>query len=281
MRLAYSTSNSVDKPKQASQGLQLQRKSDLDRTIQRVVGQAVHQGIGELEEVIAAVVQRTGRAGESQALPSIVGALTEAGNFGALLYQLLGNEAALVAIQQRSYYHHNGFRKLVLLQNASFKLRLHLWEARQEHHHENIHDHRWNFASRLLAGRFQTVIWEEDADGPETRLDCTYTPAQDGNTYGVRENGQVRLRQQATHWLQAGDLYYMPASTLHQVTDPGQGHTRSLMLTAPPVLAGCKLYAEHSIPEKDKDNVPFTLDAIRAELGALLLTCEHSYALAA
>jgi hypothetical protein len=249
--------------------------------VREAVTSALAQGVNALEETITTLIAHGGRAAESRVLPSIVGALSSDNNLVQLLCLLLADTAALADIQRHSYYHHNGFRKLVLLQNASFKLRLHLWEARQEHHHENIHDHRWNFASCLLAGRFQTVIWEEAADGPETRLDCTYTPAQDGNTYVVRENGQVRLRQQAMHWLQAGDLYYMPASTLHQVTDPGQGHTRSLMLTAPPVLACCKLYAEHSVPEQDKDNIAFTIEAIRAELMTLLHTSAHSYALAA
>lgn len=280
MRFAYSAPASLLASPVAGSNLHICQAAEYDVAIQHVVTAALHEGMEALERTIAGLLLRAGREGEPYVLPSILSALSEAGNLQALLQLLLGDEEALNAIQQHSYYHHNGFRKLVLLQNAAFKLRLHLWEARNEAHHENIHDHRWNFASRLLVGCFQTVIWAEDPTGPETRLDCTYTPARDGK-YVVRENGRVKLRQLATHTLRAGDLYYMPASTLHQVTDPGQGHTRSLMLTATPVLAGCKLYAEHSIPEKDKDNVPFTREEIRDELRALLHTCYQFNALAA
>ena len=256
----------------AAEGLQVCQPSQLDYAIPLAVEAALQAGIPALERTIAGILLWEGRAGEPRTLPSIIGALSRPDNLELLLHLLLADEQALSAVQRNSYYHHNGFRKLVLLQSAAFKLRLHLWEARNEAHHENIHDHRWNFASALLAGSFQTVIWEEDPEGPEVRLNCTYTPAKEGQTYGVRENGLVQLRQQATHTLQAGDLYYMPASTLHQVTDPGQGHTRSLMLTATPVLEGCKLYADHPIAEADKENVPFTRTTIRRELVALLYT---------
>ena len=281
MHLLQSAAGSVLASSPAVSGLQRCQRAGLDAGIEQAVSLALAQGVDELERTVAGILMQAGRQGEHHTLPSIIGALSTPANLALLLQLLLDDERALAAIQRHSYYHHNGFRKLVLLQNAAFKLRLHLWEARNEHHHENIHDHRWNFASCLLAGRFQTVIWEEAVDGSETRLACTYTPARDGRAYAVRENGVVQLRQQATHTLSAGELYYLPASTLHQVTDPGQGHTRSLMLTAPPVQADCKLYAEHTIPEQDKDNVPFTTAQIRRELTALLLVYGHPTGLAA
>ncbi|WP_426491260.1 cupin domain-containing protein [Hymenobacter sp. 102] len=255
---------------------------DFSASVQQRIHCALTQGISALEQTVGELLQhqRAGQ-GDCQTLGSIIAELSRPDSLRLLLSQLLCDGPALTRVQEHSYYHHNGFRKLVLLQNAAFKLRLHLWEARSERHHENIHDHRWNFASALLAGRFQTVIWEEDAQGPEVRLDCTYTPAREGSVYGVRENGRVRLRPQRTHTLQEGDIYYMPASTLHQVTDPGEGATRTLMLTATPVLEECKLYAEHSIPEADKINMPFSLSAIRQELIGLLGQTCYQPALAA
>ncbi|UOQ76530.1 hypothetical protein MUN84_18630 [Hymenobacter sp. 5516J-16] len=276
MQLAYSAASA------STDTLRLCTPADWLPAAQGAVRTAVGQGIAALEAVVAELLAGTPQGrGDCALLGSIIGELRQPDTLRLLLAQLLCDEAALAGVQERSYYHHNGFRKLVLLQNQAFKLRLHLWEANSERHHENIHDHRWNFASCLLAGRFQTVVWEEDAAGPETRLNCTYTPAQADGCYGVHEHGQVRLRQRATHVLQAGDQYYMPASTLHQVTDPGQGETITLMLTATPVLGHCKLYAEHSIPEQDKQNVPFSAAEIRRELTGLLLTTCQPLALAA
>jgi hypothetical protein len=272
MHLHYSAAAVATAP----QSLHVCSGKDLRASVQQQVQLAVIQGMEALEATISELLSPNNGAGDCSSLASIIAELSHPDTLRLLLAQLLRSEQALASIQARSYYHHNGFRKLVLLQNKAFKLRLHLWEARSEHHHENIHDHRWNFASALLAGSFKTVIWEEDAQGPEVRLDCTYTPARNGSVYAVRENGKVRLREQATLMLGAGDVYYMPASTLHQVTDPGAGATRTLMLTATPVLANCKLYAEHSIPESDKVNMPFSSGEIRRELTSLLLhTCQQ------
>lgn len=270
MHLLYSAAAVESAP----QSLHVCAAPDLRFTVQQQVQSAVMQGISSLEATISELLSVNDGAGDCASLASIIAELSSPDTLRLLLAQLLRSGVALAEVQANSYYHHNGFRKLVLLQNKAFKLRLHLWEARNESHHENIHDHRWNFASALLAGSFKTMIWEEDAEGSEVRLDCTYTPAREGSVYAVRENGQVRLRPQATHTLRAGDVYYMPASTLHQVTDPGEGATRTLMLTATPVLDSCKLYAEHSIPEADKVNVPFSTAEIRQQLTALLLqTC--------
>ena len=277
MHKSYSAAATPTSPEQ----LRLCTPNDTQESLQGRVRAALAQGIEALESTVSVLLAPNGGVGSCTTLASIIAELSQPDTLRLLLAQLLRSEEALAGVQQRSYYHHNGFRKLVLLQNAAFKLRLHLWEANSERHHENIHDHRWNFASCLLAGHFQTVVWEEDPDGPETRLDCTYTPARDGQTYSVRENGRVRVRQQATYALNAGDVYYMPASTLHQVTDPGQGETITLMLTATPVLDHCKLYAEQAIAEQDKVNVPFSTAEIRREITALLLQTCHQPAMAA
>lgn len=261
-------------------GLKICGVADTDSSIVCQVQAAISRGIEELERTVSRLLAQGGRTGSCNSLVSIIEALSQPQTLCALLEQLLLDEKALEEVQRNSYYHKNGFRKLVLLKNADFKLRLHLWEANNEKPHENIHDHRWNFASRLLAGSFQTTMWEEDATGPETRRNCRYTPAQEADTYGVSEDGQVKLRRKATLTLRAGDLYYMPASTLHQVTDPGKGETVTLMLTAAPVLGHCKLYAEHAITEHDKLNVSFSEDEIYREL-ALLMQSHSQSAMAA
>lgn len=278
MQLAYTSATATTTVREE---LCLCTPNDTQEALQVQVRVALAQGIEALESTVSTLLAPNDGMGSCTSIASIIAELSQPDTLRLLLAQLLRSEEALCGVQQRSYYHHNGFRKLVLLQNKAFKLRLHLWEANSERHHENIHDHRWNFASCLLAGSFQTVIWEEDPSGPEFRLNCTYTPAQGDGHYGVAENGHVRLRQKAVHTLHAGDLYYMPASTLHQVTDPGQGETITLMLTATPVLEHCKLYAEQSIAERDKVNVPFSAAAIRRELTALLLQTCHQPALAA
>ena len=89
----------------------------------------------------------------------------------ALLQGLLADEQALQAVAARSYVHGNGFVKVVLLDEHGHKLRLHIWFAGSACE-ENIHDHRWSFASHVLVGTLNSEIWVDDAQGqalPEYR----------------------------------------------------------------------------------------------------------------
>jgi hypothetical protein len=77
-----------------------------------------------------------------------------------MLRSVLSDDSALAEIALRSYTHINGFDKFVLIVSKNYKLRLHIWWP--EHavkHMEHVHDHPWDFSSRILLGslRFQTI----------------------------------------------------------------------------------------------------------------------------
>jgi hypothetical protein len=62
-------------------------------------------------------------------------------------------------VAANSYLHENGFYKLVLADSGTppFKLRLHSWlrwRTDDEIVRENIHNHRWNFATVLVRGAY-------------------------------------------------------------------------------------------------------------------------------
>ena len=91
---------------------------------EQAVSLALAQGVDELERTVASILTLTGRQREHHILPSIIGALSTPANLVLLLQLLLSNERAPATIQRHSYYHHNGVRMLLLLQNVAFKLRL-------------------------------------------------------------------------------------------------------------------------------------------------------------
>lgn len=78
----------------------------------------------------------------------------------------LDDPDAVRQIAARSYWHANGFAKLVLHVAPSFRIRLHIWPAGDAHRGEtNPHSHRWDFASSVLVGDgLITTEYEECAD---------------------------------------------------------------------------------------------------------------------
>src|SRR5438552_2883438 len=76
-----------------------------------------------------------------------------AGNRNALAAWLAGFDDPDRAepVARCSYWHHNGFAKLVLRIADDHRVRLHVWPAGENRLGEsNPHGHRWNFASTVV-----------------------------------------------------------------------------------------------------------------------------------
>ncbi len=90
--------------------------------------------------------------------------VNEQANLGARLGGILGSRSQLEAIAERSYWHPNGFAKLVLDQRRFVgEVRLHIWPAHP--HDEDIHGHSWTYESTVLAGELTEVVYQETAHG--------------------------------------------------------------------------------------------------------------------
>jgi len=63
-----------------------------------------------------------------------------------------------VDITKNSYRHNNGFDKFVLMNGSNgWKLRLHVWWSDSYvSFQEDIHDHSWMFASKVLCGEIHS-----------------------------------------------------------------------------------------------------------------------------
>jgi hypothetical protein len=166
----------------------------------------------------------------------------------ARLDAILRSRSSQRAIAERSYWHPNGFLKLVL-EGASGvpQLRLHVWPT--AHPGDDIHDHAWAYRSLVLAGALcearYDVVAGPDADA-EDFWRHTYRPA-GGGRFQLDAPQPVRLREQETRVLSPGDratgdeacIHFIsairfPAVTLLSVGRPVHPHS-SVYLTAPVV----------------------------------------------
>ena len=182
----------------------------------------------------------------------------------ALLQGLLADEQALQAVAARSYVHGNGFVKVVLLDEHGHKLRLHIWFAGSACE-ENIHDHRWSFASHVLVGTLKSEIWVDDAQGQALPEYCyaaaTATAAADKQALGIC---RVSLQQHCQYG--AGSSYVMPKQVLHRIINPGQHLVATIMVSAPTEQGDTRL-----IPMQEKRNPQVDMPRLSAAVLAPLL----------
>lgn len=82
----------------------------------------------------------------------------------ARLAVIMGSASLLEAIAESSYWHPNGFAKLVLDQRRFVgEVRLHIWPRHP--HDEDIHGHSWTYRSTVLAGELTEVAYRECGPG--------------------------------------------------------------------------------------------------------------------
>lgn len=150
------------------------------------------------------------------------------------LQSLLADSSALQAIAECSYFHGNGFYKVVLAQDERFKLRLHIWMP-GGHAEENIHDHRWHFASTIVHGQLVSEIWQEATQPEATEFDEILYLAKELDSPPFQiPNGKTKLLCTQRAVRTAGEAYAMPPGVLHRIVSTGNGLTATLMCQAAP-----------------------------------------------
>ena len=161
------------------------------------------------------------------------------------IQHLIRDRWALTQLTKRSYVHGNGFVKLELAQHYRSKLRLHVWfpdaEAR-----EDIHDHRWTFASCVLAG---TLCSEEFVDDPNGTVACheyRYTSRSKIHAPVKELVRASRLTCVDRTLRPVGTSYVMRPGELHRIFSSNQSLVATLMITTPPVEDGSRLLVERN-----------------------------------
>ncbi len=152
----------------------------------------------------------------------------------ALVSQIIKNPTLLAEVSARSYLHGNGFLKVVLL-DRGYKLRLHVWFAGQACE-ENIHDHRWSFASTILAGTLTSEIWQDSCAADVHALslqEYCYHAAQDGQPASKTAVGTCAIRRTDLVEQAVGQAYVMPEQRLHRIINHGDQLVATMVCTAP------------------------------------------------
>jgi len=172
----------------------------------------------------------------------------------ALVQQLLSDEQWRREVAQRSYAHGNGFDKWVLFDDGNYKLRLHIWYPGVAAE-ENIHNHRWNFASVVLAGSLSSdsFDWSDDCQQGEVYQHFHYQATTKQGRYGLQYQGTRRLVQVSSQRLAAGSCYGMESRLLHRIHSQGNEAVITMTLQGPAQRDWTHWFTQRDVPAQNTE----------------------------
>ncbi len=156
----------------------------------------------------------------------------------AIVAEILADGQQISEIAGRSVRHANGFEKLVLIAAHSAQIRLHIWwpaEPGQERPIENAHNHRWSFATTLLAGAYHATAFEhQDGDG-HFRFQYHKQGIDAASEYDLLHVGTASLVPTSVTQYVAGSSYWLDSRVVHRVSPVEHDKlTVTLVITSPP-----------------------------------------------
>jgi hypothetical protein len=189
--------------------------------------------------------------------------------FTVWLHDLAADRAAVAEIAKRSYWHPNGFAKIVLHTSVEpeFRIRLHVWPESEtpSHGESNPHSHRWEFASYLLEGTgMHMVEFAEAVEGgkPYRRHRYGTDPA---DPAALAADGEVHLKRRGVPHVHSGDVYTCDTSIVHTVRPIDAGLTATVVVQGPRRTPTTVVYCE---PGESDDQPNFELT--EADFGELV-----------
>lgn len=164
---------------------------------------------------MSALVARLSDAGTERDLGDILHSGVATGAWLDVIGSVLESPQLIRQVATRSYYHANGFLKIVVAEaEGGARLRLHWWQ-RDDAGDAAIHDHAWDLASLILAGGFTAERYNM------TRGAGSYQEREIGTLQspGVRELGSASLKLYQRSELSAPGEHELDHRTPHRIVE--------------------------------------------------------------
>jgi hypothetical protein len=177
------------------------------------------------------------------------------GTVASWLDELCRNDSAVRDLARRSYWHPNGFAKLVLhvSREPEFRIRLHVWPvvpAGPLVGESNPHSHRWEFASTVIAGGgLHMVEYRETEEGGKPYNRYRYGGDPD-DPAALRPDGSARLTRTGSPHVRCGEIYSCDTTIVHTVAPIALGVTATLVIQGPHRSSSTVVYCT---PGRDDD----------------------------
>lgn len=224
--------------------------------------------------------------GRSEALADALSTVAGPRAFQDLVGEIVGDRKRFAEVVGRSVWHPNGFAKIVLLDAPEYRLRLHVWRRTTPIPvvvQENVHNHRWDFATAILAGGYRHQEFHahgipgEDGDG---FYGYRYESAEDRTAYALAPIGRRRLTRVFDAYLSQGSRYTLSSVVLHKVVPEVTQPAVSLVLEGPHQPTTVEVFAAEEIgPGAAGPHVRLTPESLMRQLSAVaaLPVLTHSH----
>jgi hypothetical protein len=215
----------------------------------------LNRNINELVEAIDELLNNN----SSEILTLINQSLSEPDTLSLLIKRIIDSPLMFAKTLDQSYYHENGFHKIVLLSGKQFKLRLHHFGVSSKIPMENIHDHRWAFASTILSGTLEMDMFEQSqyVIDENKLIHYVYNSDKSTGSYSTDKIGMVSLNKIETRFYEVGETYLMLPDELHRIKNQEGQESLTLILTGKPENNTCNLYALREIEDEEKNTVKY------------------------
>lgn len=172
------------------------------------------------------------------------------------LDELRPDAAAVRTIAERSYWHPNGFAKLVLHTDPDFKLRLHVWPAGEGRLGEsNPHSHRWPFASTVVAGGGLHMVEYTESETRGYRYDRYRYGADPADRAALVAAGTARLTRVRSLHNGYGGVYSCDTDVVHTVAPIGAALTATLVVQGPQRTPSTVVYRRPGLGDDQPNGV--------------------------
>ncbi|MCX6017394.1 MAG: hypothetical protein NTZ50_02645 [Chloroflexi bacterium] len=217
-----------------------------------------------------------GVSGRSAALMNVLHEAGQPAVMAGMLRTLLVRPEQVEEVARSSFLHRNGFVKLRLKTAAGYVLRLHVWTGDSTiQPEENVHDHRWSFASHMVCGFFRVKTYAMDEGGEHEFCCYRYVRHPLEDSFRFEDAGRRRFVLTGDQIMLAGNTYYMDASVFHRLLFPVNTTTATLVVTLPRSREWCYSCAElPREPEVDHEMEHLTVEQVREYVWHVLRTME-------
>ena len=196
-----------------------------------------------------------------------------AGFVNDLLIKILRDDIALQEVCDQSFLHPLGVWKIVLRTsgNSGLELRIHYWDEESRPPlgwSDYLHNHKWNFSSHILFGKFETSIFASDRRGVKLFQKELITSGV-GSERVMKTVGVCHLLEVLRTRMSSGDSYFLHASTIHLIEPICQLPAATLMLRGKYLSDFSDTFSfqhESTLSEAKRGTKPISKEKVRAIL---------------
>ena len=176
--------------------------------------------------------------------------LLNAGLLRAVIEALTRSQKELGEVASRSYYHNNGFFKVLLIdKRPKYSIRLHIWP---EHPFQDsdVHNHPWGMSGLVLNGSYEWSIYSLERDQEESGClelyECRYLKDYSGHSF--HKKGSVKLIETDTIFLQKSEVFCLPSVQYHSVKKGNAEPADSIVITGHSDYLSADVISSHARP---------------------------------